>query len=125
MKTRLVAFAVANPGRLDQSSTADAIEYLLTENRIFTEKLGKKQILLNDDQRRRLALKGKILGRNEFLSGLDTVSLPLLPFPKGFPPAFLNRKAYRLYGTSLPSASTDSSTLTAPGPINFSRSRRS
>jgi len=26
--------------------------------------LGKKRILLDDDQRRRLAVKGKILGRN-------------------------------------------------------------
>ena len=41
----------------------DAIEYLLTENRVLREKLGKKRILLSDDQRRRLAVKGKILGR--------------------------------------------------------------
>ena len=39
------------------------IEYLLTENAVLKEKLGKKRILLNDDQRRRLAVKGKILGR--------------------------------------------------------------
>jgi hypothetical protein len=41
----------------------DTIEYLLTENRVLREKLGKKRILLSDDQRRRLAVKGKILGR--------------------------------------------------------------
>ena len=41
----------------------DAVEYLLAENRILREKLGKIRILLNDDQRRRLAVKGKILGR--------------------------------------------------------------
>jgi putative transposase len=41
----------------------NSIEYLITENRILREKLGKKRILLNDDQRRRLAIKGKILGR--------------------------------------------------------------
>ena len=29
----------------------DAIEYLRTENRVLREKLGKKRILLNDDQR--------------------------------------------------------------------------
>ena len=40
----------------------DAIEYLLTENQV-REKLGKRRILLNDDQRRRLAVKGKVLGR--------------------------------------------------------------
>jgi putative transposase len=36
----------------------DAVEYLITENRILREKLGKKRILLNDDQRRRLAFFG-------------------------------------------------------------------
>lgn len=30
------------------------IEYLITENLVLKEKLGKKRILLNDDQRRRL-----------------------------------------------------------------------
>jgi len=52
----------------------EAIEYLLTENRILREKLGKKRILLNDDQRRRLALKGKILGRKllEQVAGIVT-----------------------------------------------------
>jgi len=39
------------------------IEYLRTENQVLREKLGKKRVLLNDDQRRRLAVKGKILGR--------------------------------------------------------------
>jgi hypothetical protein len=34
------------------------IEYLRTENQVLKEKLGKKRILLNDDQRRRLAVKG-------------------------------------------------------------------
>ena len=41
----------------------NTIEYLIAENRILREKLGKKRILLNDDQRRRLAIKGKVLGR--------------------------------------------------------------
>jgi hypothetical protein len=41
----------------------EVIEYLRTENAVLKEKLGKKRILLNDDQRRRLAVKGKILGR--------------------------------------------------------------
>jgi hypothetical protein len=39
------------------------IGYLRTENHVLKEKLGKKRILLSDDQRRRLAIKGKILGR--------------------------------------------------------------
>ena len=41
----------------------EMIDYLRTENQVLKEKLGKKRILLNDDQRRRLAVKGKILGR--------------------------------------------------------------
>jgi putative transposase len=41
------------------------IEYLKTENAVLREKLGKKRILLNDAQRRRLAVKGKLLGRKQ------------------------------------------------------------
>jgi hypothetical protein len=44
-----------------------AIEYLIAENQILKEKLGKKRIFLNDAQRRRLAVKGKILGRKLLL----------------------------------------------------------
>ena len=43
----------------------EAIDYLRTENDILKEKLGKKRILFNDDQRRRLAVKGKVLGRKQ------------------------------------------------------------
>ena len=35
----------------------DAIEYLLTENEVLREKLGKRRILLNDDQRRHIAVE--------------------------------------------------------------------
>ena len=41
------------------------IEYLRTENAVLKERLGKKRILLNNGQRRRLAVKGKILGRKQ------------------------------------------------------------
>ena len=51
------------------------IEYLRTENQILREKLGKGRILLNDDQRRRLAVKGKSLGRKA-LFGLTTIVTP-------------------------------------------------
>jgi hypothetical protein len=51
------------------------IEYLITENQVLKEKLGKKRILLNDDQRRRLAVKGKILGR-KLLMELATIVTP-------------------------------------------------
>ena len=40
-----------------------AIEFLREENRVLREQLATKRILLNDDQRRRLAAKGKPLGR--------------------------------------------------------------
>lgn len=42
----------------------EAIEYLRTENAVLRNTLGTKRILLNDDQRRRSASKGKVLGRN-------------------------------------------------------------
>ena len=38
------------------------IDYLRTENQVLKETHGKKLIFLNDDQRRHLAVKGKILG---------------------------------------------------------------
>ena len=53
----------------------DTIEYLVTENRTLREKLGKKRILLDDDQRRRLAIKGKILGR-KMLDQIVTIVTP-------------------------------------------------
>ena len=39
------------------------IDFQRAEIDILKEKLGKKRILLNDDQRRRLAVKAKVLGR--------------------------------------------------------------
>lgn len=51
------------------------IEYLLTENQVLREKLGRKRILLDDDQRRRLAIKGKALGRKALFE-LGTVVSP-------------------------------------------------
>jgi hypothetical protein len=41
----------------------EIIEYLKEENKILREKLGKKRLILNDSQRRRLAMLGKKLGR--------------------------------------------------------------
>ncbi len=53
----------------------DVIEYLRAENRVLREKLGKKRILLNDDQRRRLSVKGKILGQR-MLEQMATIATP-------------------------------------------------
>ena len=51
------------------------IEFQQTEIQILKEKLGKKRILLNDDQRRRLAVKGKVLGR-KVLEEIGTLFTP-------------------------------------------------
>ena len=45
------------------------IEYLKEKNKILREKIGKKRIILNDSQRRRLAILGKKLGR-KLLDGI-------------------------------------------------------
>jgi putative transposase len=41
------------------------IEYLQVESQILREKIGGNRVLLTDDQRRRLAVKGKALGRRQ------------------------------------------------------------
>ena len=51
------------------------IEYLITENKILRETQGKRRMLLTDDQRRRLAVKGKILGR-KLLAEVGTMFTP-------------------------------------------------
>src|ERR1700722_2754411 len=53
----------------------EVIEYLRTENQILKEKLGKRRILLTDDQRRRLAVKGQVLGR-KVLESIGTLFTP-------------------------------------------------
>ena len=53
----------------------EMIEYLQTENRVLIEKFGKRRILLSDDQRRRLAVNGQILGRKR-LEEVGTLFTP-------------------------------------------------
>ena len=50
------------------------IDFQGAQIQVLMEKLGRKRILLNDDQRRRLAVKGKILGRKALRE------LALVPF---------------------------------------------
>jgi hypothetical protein len=50
-------------------------DYLRTENQVLREYIGKKRILLNDNQRRRLAVKGKMLGRKR-LEEVGTLFTP-------------------------------------------------
>lgn len=49
-----------------------AIEYLLEENRVLREQLGKRRLRLTDAQRRRLAVRGKALGRKASTSLLGS-----------------------------------------------------
>ena len=53
----------------------EVIEYLRTENAVLREERGKRRILLSDDQRRRMAVKGKILGYKR-LSEVGTLFTP-------------------------------------------------
>ena len=55
-------FVVTAAGWINRDQQA-VIHYLQEENRILREHLGKKRLLLTNDQRRRLAAKGKLLGR--------------------------------------------------------------
>ena len=53
----------------------NAIEYLLEENRVLREHLGAKRIRFTDQQRLRLALKGKAVGRRA-LQDICTLATP-------------------------------------------------
>ena len=53
----------------------DVIDYLQEENRVLRDQLGGKRLRLSDNQRRRLALKAKKLGRKA-LSELDSLVTP-------------------------------------------------
>src|SRR5215510_1309793 len=50
------------------------IDYLLEENRILRAERGSRRLRLTDDQRRRLAVKGKALGRRRLgaIAGIVT-----------------------------------------------------
>ena len=51
------------------------IDFQDAQIQVMMEKLGKKRILLADDQRRRLAVKGKNLGRKSLLE-ITTIVTP-------------------------------------------------
>ena len=57
---RLLLISLA--GYLNQQQQ-DVIDYLQEENRVLREQVGSKRLRLNDDQRRRLAVRAKKLGR--------------------------------------------------------------
>ncbi len=74
MNPALMVLATLLAGWLNKQQQR-AIEYLREENRVLREQLGDKRILLNDDQRRRLAVKGKALGR-KLLDEICTIVTP-------------------------------------------------
>jgi hypothetical protein len=51
------------------------IEYLHEENRVLREQTEKRRLRFTDDQRRRLAVKAKLLGRGALVE-LDTLVMP-------------------------------------------------
>ena len=50
----------------------DVVEYLQEENRVLCEHLKGKRLRFTDDQRRRLASKGKVLGRRMLMGKVNT-----------------------------------------------------
>jgi putative transposase len=58
-----------------QRNQQHVIEYLLEENRVLREQLGKKRLRLTNNQRRRLAVKAKALGR----AGLNGIACIVTP----------------------------------------------
>ena len=67
-------FLVAVAGWMNRQQQ-DVIDYLREENRILREKLGGKRLLLDAEQKRRLAVKGKALGR-QLLEQFGTLFSP-------------------------------------------------
>ncbi len=65
---------VAIAGWVNEQQLA-VIEYLKEENRVLREQLGRRRPRFTDDQRRRLAAKGKALGRR-VLRELGTIVTP-------------------------------------------------
>jgi len=65
---------IALAGWLNREFEA-ALEFQRAEIQVLLELVGKRRLLLNDDQRGRLALKGKLLGRKA-LSELATIVTP-------------------------------------------------
>ena len=54
---------IALAGWMNQQQQ-DVVDYLREENRVLREQLGKRRLRFTDDQRRRLAVRGKKLGRS-------------------------------------------------------------
>ena len=75
----------------------NVIEYLREENRILREQLGDRRLRFNDDQRRRLAVRAKGLGR-KLLMEIATLVTPATLFTGEF------RVRCPIWGTNAPAA---------------------
>jgi len=60
----LAFFLLLFSGWVNRNQQA-VIDYLLEENRVLRAVNGSRRLRLTDDQRRRLAVKGKVLGRRQ------------------------------------------------------------
>ena len=74
LNTPLQMILVALAGWVNEEQHA-VIEYLKEENRVLREQLGRRRLRFTEDQRRRLAAKGKALGRRALLE-LGTIVTP-------------------------------------------------
>ena len=68
MEIRCFHFIVAMVAGWLQREQGTVIEYLKEENRVLREHIGSKRIRFSDSQRRRLARKGKLVGRRGLCS---------------------------------------------------------
>ena len=75
MRTRPWTMPLAMMAGWMNRQQQDMIDHLKEENKILREKLGPKRICLNNDQRKRLAIMGKSLGR-KLLSEVSTAVSP-------------------------------------------------
>ena len=76
MRTRLQPWQIliaAMAGWITRQQEA-AVEYLREENRILKEQLGRRRLRLTDAQRRRLAVRGKELGRRGLMDVASIVT---------------------------------------------------
>jgi hypothetical protein len=71
--TSVSPFRLFDRHRLGEASPRK-IDYLREENRVLREELGPRPLRLTDDQRHRLAVRGKQLGRRALVqvAGVDT-----------------------------------------------------
>ena len=63
MNVSFLSWVCVSLSVLNNRRAAQTIAYLQEENKVLRELLGNKRLQLNDNQRRRLAIKGKHLGR--------------------------------------------------------------